>query len=323
MKMFNENKEEFLSDKTYVAMKQSVPDIERITGGKVLFGRIAGSKAQGLSSKASDNDWHIFISGGEEYRQEQIEKEGNKNLRGGKIVDYLIQLDGETVVVDSDIIFWEKVKEDLDSRLARTDIMYPTCLNYSKEEEKKHSLEELKTVRYRNDYGLLMFHLLILSDSMWVNSEYKDFSPSELYRLVRTIDMLDMYHVRAYGNVQNYIKGKDDVLVRKYMYTLMHLESMKWILTKGTKPPMDFRTLIAGNLHNSITLEHINRAYDLNKNATEYKTKYKEAMDPVLNEYIENLLEEVTIGMKSYSKTETYEDIIRNTETERLPRIYY
>ena len=77
------------------------------------------------------------------------------------------------------------------------------------------------------------------------------------------------YLSMAESNYRAYLKG-DMVRAKKYFYVMRPILACKWILHKGTRPPMPFRDLMDSELEDWLkpTVEHL---LDLKMNAPEIK----------------------------------------------------
>ena len=92
----------------------------------------------------------------------------------------------------------------------------------------------------------------------------------------------------AEGNYREYLRG-DMVKAKKYFYVLRPILACRWILEKGTPPPMVFAELMESQLEESLK-DTVRRLLDLKMNAPEVK------MIPridVLNEYLDRSIIEV------------------------------
>ena len=99
---------------------------------------------------------------------------------------------------------------------------------------------------------------------------------------------LSHYLSMASSNYREYLKG-DTVKAKKYFYVLRPVLACRWILDKGTPPPMLFSELMETEL-NPVLLPEVNRLLDLKMNAPEIKTIAK--IESV-NRYIDSSIEEV------------------------------
>lgn len=99
---------------------------------------------------------------------------------------------------------------------------------------------------------------------------------------------LSHYLSMASSNFREYLKG-DTVKAKKYFYVLRPVLACRWILDKGTPPPMLFSELMDEELDSAI-LPDVNRLLDLKMNAPEIKTIPK--IDSI-NRYLDSSIEEV------------------------------
>ncbi len=311
--MVNKNFEYFNEKSTYDVVGNLIKEIEEECHVKALFGRIAGSKTQGLSSKASDNDFCFFCE----------KKEGYANpLYYGQIYK-TADLLGEQVEFEIGYLLYDKVKNDVMERYNRNYINYPTNFYRSQKEKEEYSPSNLpKLMMHRKEYAFVMFQLLILGDTIWAASDMNEFDFNELYKMEKTIDILDTYFVRAYGNFKFFMNNEDKVLVRKYLYTFSQIFAMEWLLTRKTKPPVDFKTLENELLVDTEIRKILDEYFELNKNSFIYKSEYKEKANEFLNRYIANSLENLKQEIAKYSRTEVYEEIIKRTLPSKRPQIY-
>ena len=99
---------------------------------------------------------------------------------------------------------------------------------------------------------------------------------------------LNHYLSMAINNRRQYLKG-DTVIAKKYFYILRPVLACRWILDRGTPPPVLFSELQAAELDSSL-LPEVNRLLDLKQNAPEVKTV---PMVESLNRYLEESIEEL------------------------------
>ncbi len=99
---------------------------------------------------------------------------------------------------------------------------------------------------------------------------------------------LSHYLSMASSNYREYLKG-DTVKAKKYFYVLRPILACRWILDKGTPPPMLFSELMDAELDSAI-LPDVNRLLDLKMNAPEIKTIPKIES---INHYLDSSFEEV------------------------------
>ena len=73
----------------------------------------------------------------------------------------------------------------------------------------------------------------------------------------------------AEGNYRDYLRG-EMVRAKKYFYVLRPILACKWILEKGTPPPMLFTDLVKSELPDDLS-ETVNQLLDLKMNSPEIK----------------------------------------------------
>ena len=99
---------------------------------------------------------------------------------------------------------------------------------------------------------------------------------------------LSHYLSMAGSNYREYLKG-DTVKAKKYFYVLRPILACRWILDKGTPPPMLFSELVEAELEPAL-LPDVNRLLDLKVNAPELKTIPRIES---INRYLDRSIEEV------------------------------
>jgi len=305
-------------EKVYEAVSRSIEDIEKIVEGKVYYGRCAGSRVQGLCSSASDEDIHLFVDASEQYKAEAAKEFGLSSIGGGKVWDYMVTLnDGERVPFDLDLVFRDEIEKK--NAVYKDEIKkYPTVYHRTAEEQERMN-RAYPTLRAREDYSLWMQQLLFLNDTVWVKDEEGYCQYLEALKDRFVIDFLDGFFCRILGNWNNCINNKEEVLVRKYLYTVFHIEMSCWILKKNTKPPMNFLELISTVEIDKSVCDEILKYYYLNSNATIYKTKYFEPKSDILNEYIIQMIEYLCQNIRLYSKTfSAYDLVFTNSKAKQL-----
>ena len=106
----------------------------------------------------------------------------------------------------------------------------------------------------------------------------------------------------AEGNFREFLRG-DMVKAKKYFYVLRPILACRWILEKGTPPPMLFSELMESQLDEGLK-ETVYELLDLKMNAPEVK------MIPridVLNEYLDRSIIEVKEMIERLPKEQTHE----------------
>lgn len=251
---------------------------ENIPGA--LFGAVGGSVSLGLNNRTSDTDYYIVT---DQIGQNDVEL---MELRiEGKDIDFMC-VNIETII--------NKINEYNDCQH-----FYPTYFYRKKNMESK-----ILTVKDYNrpDFPREVIMRIFLADEIL---EFTEGSIQKYYEKIKDgllkIDIWDYHFTRAYGNYQNYIKDKDEVLVRKYLYTIHQLFTCDWIINCKGKPPMDFHKLLFTQ-KDSWIIEKAGELQRINQNATNQKEKQKIACDKDLNLYIQKQLEETLNEMKISEK---------------------
>ena len=130
---------------------------------------------------------------------------------------------GENVEFEMGYLLFDKVQQDVMTRFNRNYTNYPTNFYRTPEEEKEYLPQNLpKLMMHRKEYAFIMFHLFILGDTIWASSDMSEYDFNQLYRMEKTIDILDTYFVRAYGNYKFFIITLENSAVSykvKYMPT--------------------------------------------------------------------------------------------------------
>lgn len=117
-----------------------------------------------------------------------------------------------------------------------------------------------------------------------------------------------LYHYlnTARGNYREYLQG-DEVRLKKYFYVLRPILACKWILKKGTPPPMEFSILMEKYLDEEIK-PIVKTLLDIKMNSPEIQTGkpfYK------LNEYLDNEINKITdiLAQMPAEKNQPWEEI--------------
>lgn len=96
----------------------------------------------------------------------------------------------------------------------------------------------------------------------------REFSPV-MHRYFSSKKGLWHYLSMAEGNYKDYLRG-EQVKLKKYFYGLRPLLACRWILERGTPPPMRFQELAEAQLAEE-QRETVNRLLELKRNAPEVK----------------------------------------------------
>ena len=108
-------------------------------------------------------------------------------------------------------------------------------------------------------------------------------------------DFADRFRkIMGEGNYREYLKT-EMVRAKKYFYVLRPVLACRWILEKGTPPPMLFRELMESELPKEIVPE-VEKLLDLKMNSPEIKEIPR--VDKI-NKYLNESIEEIKVKLKS------------------------
>lgn len=112
----------------------------------------------------------------------------------------------------------------------------------------------------------------------------------------------NLYHYisMAEGNYREYLKG-DYVKIKKYFYVLRPVLACRWILDKGTPPPVLFSKLVKEELPIELT-DTVNSLLDLKMNSKEIDSIPKISE---LNEYLYDSIQDIKNIVKSLDDSYT------------------
>lgn len=119
----------------------------------------------------------------------------------------------------------------------KTTHLYPTYIF----REKKLGTSQMKDMQ-REDFKRGMIFRTILTDYVWTKDEIGKYF-SVFQGILKRQVLLDFYFTRAIGNYVNFIADKEQIAVRKYLYTLHEIWYCQWIISKDTIPPINFMKL--------------------------------------------------------------------------------
>lgn len=109
-----------------------------------------------------------------------------------------------------------------------------------------------------------------------------------------------LYHYisMAEGNYREYLK-RDMVRVKKYFYVLRPVLACRWVLEKGTPPPMLFSKLMDAQLPERLHSD-VNKLLELKINSPEIREIPRIEK---INEYLDSSIEEIKDCLKSVEDT--------------------
>lgn len=291
--------------------KEVIPALDESKGCLTVFGGFFGSLFRGLNSQSSDFDVCVFAKS-DDYNLEQ------------HCMYAEAEIDGRLMIFDIELHTVDKVFDEvrLYDAVPRK---YPSVFYRSDEEKEKCALENLhKLARFHPDGATYEFSAFLLADRIFINrGQREEFAFQKLCHMVRTVDIMDVQYVRAYGNYQHALKNKETVLLRKYIYTLYELFLCRWIVERGTKPPMFFPNMLAKLGLSETELKMIQNILDINAAATEDKKKLSCPANPELNVFIRDQLEYLKEAIGNYPTDERYDALIERTAPQERQSILY
>ena len=111
-----------------------------------------------------------------------------------------------------------------------------------------------------------------------------------------------LYHYisMAEGNYREYLK-RDMVRAKKYFYVLRPILACRWILEKGTSPPMLFSELMDAQLPKALH-DDVNRLLELKMNSPEIREIPRIEK---INEYLDSSIEEIKNILQAMEETKS------------------
>lgn len=111
---------------------------------------------------------------------------------------------------------------------------------------------------------------------------------------------LHHYISMAEGNYREYLKG-DFVRAKKYFYVLRPVLACRWILARGTPPPMLFSELMKAELPTEL-IGAVNQLLGLKMNSSEVKLIPR---IPEINEYLDESISSIKNVVRSLEDSHT------------------
>lgn len=131
------------------------------------------------------------------------------------------------------------------------------------------------------------------SPIIYMETEFADKFRSIMTEYFSSKRSLYHYISMAEGNYREYLK-RDMVRAKKYFYVLRPILACRWILEKGTPPPMLFSELMEAQLPKELC-DDVNRLLELKMNSPEIKEIPR--IDKI-NEYLNTSIEELKNVLK-------------------------
>lgn len=132
------------------------------------------------------------------------------------------------------------------------------------------------------------------SPIIYIETDFADQFRSIMINYFSNKRSLYHYISMAEGNYREYLK-KDMVRAKKYFYVLRPVLACRWILEKGTPPPMLFSELMNADLPEELQID-VNRLLEIKMNSPEIKEIPR--IDKI-NEYLDYSIEDIKNILKS------------------------
>lgn len=277
-----------------------------------VIGNIDGSISRGINNNTSDVDMHLFgITEDEKIVYELFAEPATIN--------------GSEYIYDLSVHVFDATIKALETYNA-IEKKYPTVFYRTEEEKQIYSSNNLHwNGRYRPDGEIYELSQLLLADTIFVNKRYMNLVDlKEFYTRFKTIDVMDLQFVRAYGNYNNLMKdGQEFVLVRKYLYTLYEIFCCNYIIERHGKPPQIFMELLNGQQISEAVREEVIDVYRLNYISKKHKTENKCKSIALLNNYIRDSLIDLKEKMAVYDKGESWYELVKEEQSLKPIVFYY
>lgn len=239
---------------------------------EVLILALGGSHSLGFANHTSDIDMYLIYSQSQEKNGREVPL-----LSSFHDKSFMIKVDVMSVALGDILAQIEEYKQ--------VEHIYPTYLHQSKKEaEEKRSTKDVN----RDDFVRGMVFRTILTDFVWINKDRNIFFHL-FHRGLESRDVVDFYYTRAKGNYEHAICGRNEVLCRKYLYTLHEILYCIWIIEHRTIPPMLFGELRFICKKDSVQGE-IDKLISLNNFGHSEKEKMMVVANDELNVFIKDNL---------------------------------
>lgn len=275
-------------DEAIKIIERNICQIEQSLGFTALFGAVGGSLGFHLSSGGSDIDFYLIV----EWKNQKGQMMQSQMLEGRNV-------DLVCVALDDVLDIWEGYRKEVHK--------YPTRFYRSDEEMKK--IAGQKDIE-RADYVREILIKIFLAEKVIVFcSGVIEEKHSQIQKCVYLIDAWDFQFNRAYGNYYESIHGKEEVSVRKYLYTI-HQVSLCYAIMRGEEIVMDFEKMLSSHACPCREDWFCDCCLDLFKKNKFYKGDKKGNKVPAdarLNKWIEEKLKDIL------GEAEQKEDFMRNS----------
>lgn len=135
------------------------------------------------------------------------------------------------------------------------------------------------------------------SPIVYLETDFADEFRKIMIKFFSTKRSLYHYISMAEGNYREYLKS-EMVRAKKYFYVLRPVLACRWILDKGTPPPMLFSELVESELPKDVRPD-VERLLELKMNSPEVKMIPR--IDKI-NDYLDSSIEEIKLTLKTMDK---------------------
>lgn len=302
---------DFTLEQIFESMADPIANLNQRFQINALCGQIAGGRAMGLSGLRSDNDFDIF------YKQTS-----GLTPPGLKYVEEII-INNKPVEVEFNLINLTNLEKAAKNTFLQKHNGYPTNFYRTTEEMEKFLPGNLLPRWEREEYFFTKFHTFIMGDNYWYGIAMSEHDMNTYYKMEKTIDALDYYFIRAYGNYKNYIATSSELLVRRYLNCIWQILSCEWILTYKTRPAMNINHLIEQIIDCKDIKKIVGKYYHLNCNSNMDKKELFCNSNKDLNEYIYKLLCRQKEKIENYNKNETIYELMLRTPITGKQKGYF
>lgn len=245
---------------------------------KPLVGAVGGSVSLNLTNTSSDIDFYLVTE----------EQEGEDILR-------TVFLDGVKVdfmCVTLNVLFKEC------ERYFNLEHKYPTRFYRSQiEMDDIISKQDIERVDFKREMIIRIF----LADEIFeFKKDEVEIVYNKLKRGLRLIDVWDYHFSRAYGNYYEKVKGKEKVLLRKYLYIISQI-TICTMLLQNNKAVMNYLQMFEKPhcvYENEEIIDICRRLWKENFQSKIKKNKNYIVSESKLNQWIEENLDKVLYSMK-------------------------
>lgn len=254
-------------------LEKNMKQINAKLGAEILVCAIGGSLSFNLHNHASDLDVYAII---------------NSPCLDLNVVIKTICIQGQKfdfMCVSYSAL--KKYSEGFDVNAKQ----YPTC--FFRSEEENEAVKRKKDVK-RDDFPREIVQRIYISGQIM---EFKEGNKQLVYETLKpTLSLMVVwndYFIRARGNYNDFIKGKDEVALRKYLYTISELYICT-VLLHEEWVDIDFTRLVVDNNYFIGNVKCIvEELYQWNRESGVDKTSKLIKSNQELNIWIEQSLEKI------------------------------